>query len=54
MKKRIKQQGNSALIRFTSDEMDVHGWKVGDVLDLSDIVKIKEVDNNGNKKRRTA
>lgn len=53
MEKIIKKQGNSALIRFTSDEMEINGWKVGDVLDLSDVVKLKEVKNNGNKKRRT-
>ena len=53
MNKIIKQQGNSALIRFTSDEMKINGWKVGDVLDLSDIVKVKEVKRNGNKKRGT-
>ena len=50
MEKIIKKQGNSALIRFTSDDMRIQKWRVGDVLDLSDVVKLKEANKNGNKK----
>lgn len=52
MKKKIKKQGNSALIRFTIDEMEINDWKVGDVLDLSDVVKLKEVKKKWKQKMR--
>lgn len=50
MLKIIKRYGNANVIRLTPDEMKINGWRIGDVLDISDIVKVKGVKNNGNKK----
>ncbi len=41
MKKIIKKQGNSLFIRITTDDCRIHDWKVGDILDMSDVVKVK-------------
>lgn len=41
MKKIIKKYGSGFIMRITPDEMKIQGWKVGDILDLSDVVKIK-------------
>ena len=36
MKKQIKKQGTQNIISFTKEELDLYGWKVGSILDLSD------------------
>jgi hypothetical protein len=41
MKKKIKKIGKANAISFTKEEMENEGWKLGDVLDLSDIVRCK-------------
>lgn len=40
LRKRIKKIGNSQGITFSSEEMNVYKFKVGDTLDISDIVKV--------------
>lgn len=42
MKKKIKKYGNSAVIVFTKEDLETEGWNIGDVLDLSDVFKIKK------------
>jgi hypothetical protein len=41
LRKKIKKYGNSAVLILSPEDMDVYGWKIGDYLDLSDIVKVK-------------
>jgi hypothetical protein len=40
MKKQIKRQGSQNIISFTSKELEIYGWNVGDVLDLIDAYKV--------------
>lgn len=49
MKKKLRQvTGTSVGVTFTKEEQDIRDMKVGDVLDLSDMVVEKKGDNNGN------
>lgn len=41
MKKIIKKQGNSAIIRLSPDDMDVYELEIGDIIEM-EIVKLKE------------
>ena len=41
MKKILKKYGNTIVIRFSPEELKIQDWKEGDVLDLSDVVKVK-------------
>jgi antitoxin component of MazEF toxin-antitoxin module len=41
MRKEIVKWGDSAVIRFSPKELEIYGLKVGDVIDLSDMVKVK-------------
>ena len=52
MKKIIKKQGNSLFIRITADDCRIYNWKVGDVLDMSDVVKDKGDKNEKSKKTK--
>ena len=45
MKKIIKKYGNAFIIRITPDDMKIYDLKEGDVVDISDMVKV-----NGGKK----
>ena len=36
MKKRIKKYGNAKVITFTTEEMGIHGWEVGDVIEIGE------------------
>lgn len=47
MRKEIKQYGNSAVIVLTKEDLKLHNLEIGDVVDLSDVVKVK---NKGVKK----
>lgn len=38
MKKQIKQMGNSIGITFDAEDKKIYGMKVGDVLDLTDMI----------------
>lgn len=38
--KRIKKYGTSAVLVLTVEELRIRGWKVGDNIDISDIIKI--------------
>ena len=40
MRKEIKKYGNTAVIVLTKEDMNGYGWKVGDIIDLSDAVKV--------------
>lgn len=53
MKKKVIKYGNSFVISFTRFEREIYGIKEGSILDLSEmiVIKLKEVNNNGNKKR---
>lgn len=41
MKKIIQKYGNALVIRFNKDDVQWYNLKVGDILDLGDIVKIR-------------
>ena len=41
MRKEIKHWGNSAGILFSKQELKLYGLKVGDIVDLEDIIKVK-------------
>jgi len=49
LKKQIKKYGNSLVIVFTKEDEKVYNIKKGDIIDVSDIVKLK----NGFKRRRS-
>ena len=42
MRKQIQKDGDSAMIRITLKELEIYNWKIGDVLDFSDIVLVKK------------
>lgn len=47
MKKKLRQvTGTSVGVTFTKEEQDIRNMKVGDVLDLSDMVVEKQGDKN--------
>ena len=41
MKKIIKRYGCSNVIILTREDMEIHKLKVGDVIDISDITKVR-------------
>lgn len=41
MRKEIKRIGNSAGLIFSQEEMKVYNLKIGDFVDVADIVKVK-------------
>ena len=45
IRKQIKKIGNSAGIILTKEELRLRRLKIGDVIDISDIVKIKSGSN---------
>jgi|TARA_R100000750_G_C2338229_1_gene93028 hypothetical protein len=42
LRKQIQQDGDSLKLRITKKEAELYGWKVNDIVDLSDIVLIKK------------
>lgn len=42
MRKQIKKWGDSAIIVLSPEDLKVYKLKIGDIVDLSDILKIKE------------
>jgi antitoxin component of MazEF toxin-antitoxin module len=42
MKKLVKKWGNSLVVVFSSEEAKIHDLKAGDVLDLTDMIKVKK------------
>ena len=40
MRKEIKKYGNSAVVVLTQEDMKNYGWEIGDVIDLSDSMKV--------------
>jgi antitoxin component of MazEF toxin-antitoxin module len=47
VRKEIKEWGNSAVIVLTKEDLSLYGLKVGDIIELDDIVILK-----GEKKKR--
>lgn len=45
MLKRIKKWGSSAVITISPEELELYGLQIGDVIDISDLVKVKEIKN---------
>jgi len=41
MRKTIKKYGNSAVIVLTQEDMNGYDWEIGNIIDLSDAVKVK-------------
>ena len=41
MRKQIQKDGNSARIRLSKEDLKLWNLKIGDVVDIGDIVKIK-------------
>ena len=42
MNKKIKQYGNSAIILLDREDLEYYGLKIGDWVNIDDIVKIKK------------
>lgn len=43
MRKQIKAYGNTSVIVFTKEDLKGYGWKIGDIIDISDASKIQEM-----------
>lgn len=42
IRKQIQRSGkDSAMIRVTKKELELYGWEIGDVVDISDIAIVK-------------
>lgn len=41
VRKEIKKWGNSAVIILTKDDLKVRGLKIGDIVDIADLVKVQ-------------
>lgn len=41
MRKQIKKWGDSAIIVLSPEDLKTYDLKIGDIIDISDIVKIK-------------
>lgn len=48
MRKEIKQWGDSAVIVFTKEDLKVYNLQPGDIIDISDIVKVKSLIERSN------
>ena len=42
MKKRIKKYGNSLVIVFTKEDIDLYGLVEGDIIDIDDMLRVVE------------
>lgn len=42
MKKKITKYGNSYVITFTKKEREIYNLKLGDIVDLGDMIVLKE------------
>lgn len=46
MRKEIKKWGDSNVIILSPSDMKVYGLKTGDIVDISDLVKVKHNEKN--------
>jgi len=49
MRKQIKKWGGSAVVVFTKEDLKGYDLKIGDIVDLADMIKVeKKEDGNSN------
>ena len=48
--KRLKKWGNSLVVVFNKEDIDLYGMKEGDIVDLSDLFLIQKKMKGGNSK----
>lgn len=46
LRKKIKKYGGTNIIQLTSEELENYKWKIGDLLEIKEVVKVDEQAGN--------